>query len=61
MGDPALARLAEMNIDPKVVARRFLWLGNWGTLETLFFHTHLFGGLFNPLLSGKPHRFHHIA
>ena len=33
-----LARAQEMNINPKVVAKRLLWVNNWSWSEHLFFH-----------------------
>jgi len=33
-----LTRAQEMNINPKVVAKRLLWVNNWGWSEHLFFH-----------------------
>jgi predicted unusual protein kinase regulating ubiquinone biosynthesis (AarF/ABC1/UbiB family) len=38
-GNPqALARMKELNIDPKIVARRMLWIGMWGNLTNVMFH-----------------------
>ena len=38
-GDQAvLARVKELNIDPKKVARRLLWVNYWSREENLFFH-----------------------
>lgn len=38
-GNPrALARMKELNIDPKIVARRILWIGMWGNLSNVMFH-----------------------
>lgn len=34
----ALARMQELNIDPKIVAKRLLWVNYWGMQENLFFH-----------------------
>jgi len=34
----ALARMDELNIDPKKVAQRLLWVNYWGMQENLFFH-----------------------
>ncbi len=34
----ALAMLARLDIDPKVVAKRLLWIGYWGLWENLYFH-----------------------
>jgi predicted unusual protein kinase regulating ubiquinone biosynthesis (AarF/ABC1/UbiB family) len=34
----ALAKIRRLNIDPKVVARRLLWVGYWGLWESVFFH-----------------------
>ncbi len=34
----AMATLRMQNIDPKVVAKRLLWICYWGLWETLFFH-----------------------
>lgn len=37
--DPAaIARMKEFNIDPKLVARRMLWVNNWGLLSNVLFH-----------------------
>lgn len=33
-----LARAQEMNIDPKIVAQRLLWVNDWSWSEHLFFH-----------------------
>lgn len=38
-GNPeALKRMRELNIDPKKVAQRLLWVNYWGMQENLFFH-----------------------
>jgi len=34
----ALSRMRELNIDPKKVAQRLLWVNYWGMQENLFFH-----------------------
>ena len=34
----ALARMRELNIDPKKVAQRLLWVNYWGMQENLIFH-----------------------
>ncbi len=34
----ALATIRELNIDPKIVARRLLWVSYWGLWESVFFH-----------------------
>ncbi|MCP4540880.1 MAG: AarF/ABC1/UbiB kinase family protein [Chloroflexi bacterium] len=34
----ALATFRQRNIDPKIVARRLLWISYWGLWENLFFH-----------------------
>jgi len=34
----ALATIHELNIDPKKVARRLLWVSYWGLWESIFFH-----------------------
>ncbi len=34
----ALATFRQRNIDPKIVARRLLWVSYWGLWENLFFH-----------------------
>ncbi len=34
----ALKRMRELNIDPKKVAKRLLWVNYWGMQENLFFH-----------------------
>jgi predicted unusual protein kinase regulating ubiquinone biosynthesis (AarF/ABC1/UbiB family) len=34
----ALKRMRELNIDPKKVAQRLLWVNYWGMQENLFFH-----------------------
>ncbi len=34
----ALAKMRRMNIDPKVVARRLMWVSHWGLWESSFFH-----------------------
>ncbi len=34
----ALAKFAELNIDPKVVARRLVWVSHWGLWDSAFFH-----------------------
>lgn len=34
----ALARMRELNIDPKVVAKRLVWASFWGTISNILFH-----------------------
>ena len=34
----ALDKIRQMNIDPKIVARRLLWVSHWGLWESSFFH-----------------------
>ncbi|MCP5094732.1 MAG: AarF/ABC1/UbiB kinase family protein, partial [Chloroflexi bacterium] len=34
----ALATIRDLNIDPKVVAQRLLWVSYWGLWESVFFH-----------------------
>ncbi|MFZ0546946.1 MAG: AarF/ABC1/UbiB kinase family protein [Candidatus Promineifilaceae bacterium] len=34
----ALAKIRRLNIDPKIVARRLLWVSNWGLWESVIFH-----------------------
>ncbi len=34
----ALSTIRELNIDPKIVARRLLWVSYWGLWESVFFH-----------------------
>jgi predicted unusual protein kinase regulating ubiquinone biosynthesis (AarF/ABC1/UbiB family) len=34
----ALAQIRHLNIDPKIVARRLLWVSNWGLWESVLFH-----------------------
>ncbi len=34
----ALAKMAELNIDPAVVARRMIWVAHWGLWDSVFFH-----------------------
>ncbi|KAA3663712.1 MAG: AarF/ABC1/UbiB kinase family protein [Chloroflexi bacterium] len=34
----ALATIRELNIDPKIVAKRLLWVSYWGLWESVFFH-----------------------
>jgi len=34
----ALAKIRQLNIDPKIVARRLLWVSYWGLWESTFFH-----------------------
>lgn len=34
----ALARMAELGIDPKEVARRIIWVSHWGLWDSVFFH-----------------------
>jgi ubiquinone biosynthesis protein len=36
--EKALARMRELNIDPKKVAQHLLWVNYWGMQENLFFH-----------------------
>lgn len=36
--ESALTRMRELNIDPKVVARRLYWIGMWGNLSNVLFH-----------------------
>ena len=36
--EAALAQASEMNIDPKLVAQRLLWVNYWAWEENLFFH-----------------------
>ncbi len=36
--EAALARMKELNIDPKVLSRRLLYANNWGLFEHLAFH-----------------------
>jgi ubiquinone biosynthesis protein len=39
MGDEiALARMHELNIDPKTLARRLLYVNSWGMFDHLAFH-----------------------
>jgi predicted unusual protein kinase regulating ubiquinone biosynthesis (AarF/ABC1/UbiB family) len=39
LSDPvALARMAELNIEPKKLASRLLFMNNWGVFESLAFH-----------------------
>ena len=39
LNDPvALARMAELNIEPKKLASRLLFMNNWGVFESLAFH-----------------------
>ncbi len=35
---PAMDRIRELNIDPKIVARRLLWASHWSMWENIFFH-----------------------
>jgi predicted unusual protein kinase regulating ubiquinone biosynthesis (AarF/ABC1/UbiB family) len=37
--ETVLAQAREMNIDPKKVARRLLWINDWAWQENLFFHS----------------------
>lgn len=34
----ALAQIRKLNINPKIVARRLLWVSNWGLWESVLFH-----------------------
>jgi len=34
----ALARIRELNIDPKIVSKRLMWINHWSTLGSLVFH-----------------------
>ena len=34
----ALDKIRQMNIDPKVISRRLLWVSHWGLWESSFFH-----------------------
>ncbi len=34
----ALAKIRRMNIDPKIISRRLLWVSHWGLWESPFFH-----------------------
>ena len=34
----ALAKMAELNIDPAEVARRMIWVSHWGLWDSMFFH-----------------------
>jgi ubiquinone biosynthesis protein len=34
----ALAKIAELNIDPAEVARRLIWVSHWGLWDSVFFH-----------------------
>lgn len=34
----ALARMRELNIDPRIVARRLMWIAMWGNLSSTLFH-----------------------
>lgn len=34
----ALARMRELNIDPKVVSKRLIWAGFWGSMSSIMFH-----------------------
>lgn len=34
----ALQRMRELNIDPKEVARRLIWINQWSTLQNVIFH-----------------------
>ncbi len=34
----ALARMAELNIDPAEVAKRMIWVSHWGLWDSTFFH-----------------------
>lgn len=34
----ALARMAELNIDPVEVAKRMIWVSHWGLWDSVFFH-----------------------
>ncbi len=34
----ALARMRELNIDPRIVARRLMWIAMWGNLTNVMFH-----------------------
>lgn len=36
--ESTLAHIRELNIDPKLVARRLLWASHWGLWENVFFH-----------------------
>ncbi len=40
-GDPAMTQIRAMDIDPKVVARRFLQANRFGGFENVFFHADL--------------------
>jgi ubiquinone biosynthesis protein len=40
-GDPAMRQIREMDINPKVVARRFLQANRFGGFENVFFHADL--------------------
>jgi ubiquinone biosynthesis protein len=36
--EAALARMRQLNVDPKIVAKRLLWAAFWGTMSNVVFH-----------------------